>query len=77
MSISDYRRPADYQIDHVYQCDHCSAEAVLSSFYAGPTNCACGGRMMQVGECYPADSAEWHEERDNVNDDFENRSGRW
>ncbi len=72
MSRSDYRRPADYQIKNHFRCQSCGSETSVESFYAGPTTCSCGGRMESAGESYPANSDDWHEERDDVNDDFRN-----
>lgn len=74
MSRSDYRRPADYQINHHYKCRSCSREIEIQSFYAPPKVCrACGQGLEFVGESYPANSDDWDEERDNVNDEFRNR----
>lgn len=70
--MNDYRRPADYQIKKHYCCSTCGSEVEVESFYAAPTSCMCGGRMEAAGESYPANSSDWHEERDDVNDDFRN-----
>lgn len=72
MARSDYRRPADYQVTHHYQCTACGTETAAESFYEGPAACYCGGRMEFAGESYPANADDWQEERDNVNDDFRN-----
>lgn len=62
MAKSDYYRPADYQITHIYRCDTCHREAEQESFYGmGP--CSCGGTFQQIGESYPASSDDWDEER--------------
>jgi hypothetical protein len=76
MSRSDYRRPADYQIRHHYKCRECGLETEIESYCAGPTRCNCGGLMEFSGESYPANSEDWHEERDNVNDQFRNTHRR-
>lgn len=76
MSISDYRRPADYQIRNQYSCRSCGSEVEVESFYAAPISCHCGGSYDFAGESYPANADDWDEERDNVNDDFYNRNRR-
>ena len=63
MSISDYYRPADYQINNIYRCDTCGNEIEQPSCY-DVGNCSCGGSLIQCGESYPADSSEWDEQRD-------------
>lgn len=75
--MNDYRRPADYQINEIYRCSDCGGEIEVSSVYAAPLSCGCGGRYQLSGESYPADSQDWHEERDNVNDDFRNPYRRY
>ena len=75
MSISDYRRPATYQITHHYQCDVCSREIEVPSDQS-VHRCYCGGHMELSGESYPASAEDWDEERDNVNDSFRNRNSR-
>ncbi len=77
MAKSDYRRPADYQINNVFKCSSCGHESEHSSVNVAPQGCSCGGLLQQIGENYPADSDDWHEERDNVNDDFRNNRNRW
>lgn len=63
MSRSDYRRPADYQVNIIYRCDTCRREIGLISVYGvGP--CSCGGTFQECGESYPANSNDWDEERD-------------
>lgn len=75
--MNDYRRPADYQVRNVYRCETCKKEVEVESCYAGPTNCICGGFYEHAGETYPANSEDWHEERDNVNDDWRNSNNRY
>jgi len=74
MSMSDYRRPADYQITKHYRCGGCGREIEVESCYS-PALC-CGMEPQSTGESYPANSDDWHEERDNVNDEFRNRRRR-
>lgn len=76
MSKSDYRRPADYQIENHFRCTSCRAETSVSSVYGAPTMCHCGGNYEYVGESYPANADDWDEYRDNVNDEFR-RDRRW
>jgi hypothetical protein len=71
---NDYRRPSDYQIDIIYVCGNCRRETTHPSIYAAPE--CCGTPMNQLGESYPANSADWDEERDTVDGDWRNR-GRW
>lgn len=60
--MSDRYRPADYQVNKIYQCDRCGGEIEQVSIYGvGP--CDCGGRLIECGESYPADSQDWDEER--------------
>lgn len=75
--MNDYRRPADYQINHHYRCDGCGDEIEISSVYSAPSFCRCGNAYRFVGESYPASSQEWHEERDDVNDAFHNPYDRF
>ena len=76
--MSDYRRPADYQIKDVYECQRCKAEFELESFYdVSSQRCHCGGSLQKVGESYPASSDDWHEERDGVNDEWRNSYQRY
>ena len=77
MSRSDYRRPADYQVTHHYKCRACGHEEEVASIYAGPASCRCGGQMSFDGESYPANADDWHEERDDVNDEFRNTYRRY
>jgi len=70
--MNDYRRPSDYQIKHHYACVSCGEEVEQEGCYGPPMLCHCGGRYQFSGESYPADSRDWHDERDNVNDDFHN-----
>jgi len=63
MSTSDYRRPADYQINDIYECATCGAESEQVSIY-GAGHCMCGGSLVKVGESYPASSDDWDECRD-------------
>lgn len=73
MAKSDYRRPADYQITNHFKCSSCGRETEQNSVYAAPEACpSCGGPLQHAGESYPASADDWHEERDNVNDDFRN-----
>ena len=64
MGISDYRRPADYQVHHHYRCTRCGHEVEVESVYGGPEGCRCGGHMQFSGESYPASAEDWDEERD-------------
>lgn len=75
--MNDYRRPSQDQIENHYRCSSCGSETSASSYYAGPAICYCGGALQFVGESYPADSRDWNEERDNVNDDFRDSRRRW
>lgn len=62
--MSDHHRPADYQVDEVYQCRRCGDEQVVPSCYAARMPCPrCGGFVDKAGESYPADSSEWDEVR--------------
>ena len=61
--MSDYYRPADYQIIIHYQCNNCGAETEMESCY-GVGNCSCGGQFVECGESYPADYNDWDEQRD-------------
>ncbi len=72
MSKSDYRRPADYQINDVYQCDRCRREVEQVSVY-GVGQCSCGGNLQKVGESYPASAEDWDEERDATNSECHRR----
>ena len=69
--MTDYRRPADYQINNHYHCAQCGLKTVTASIEAAPERCYCGGYLEYDGESYPADSADWDEYRDDVNDDFQ------
>ena len=72
MSRDDYR-PSQAQVHDHYRCDSCGKEIEIESFYTvGP--CSCGGFFQKVGESYPANSAEWDEQRD---PDGEWRPRRW
>lgn len=73
--MNDYRRPSQDQVFTVYQCQSCQSEEKVESWNAHHPSC-CGIRMSNVGEEYPADSGEWNEERENVNDEFRDRRGR-
>mgnify|MGYP001555793260 CR=1 FL=1 len=68
MSISDYYRPAEYQIRTVYRCDTCRSEGEYMTDQL-VERCHCGGRMQAIGESYPASHHDWDEERD--------RDGHW
>ena len=73
--MSDYRRPADYQVKDIYECQSCRREYELESFYDHSSQrCQCGGTLVKSGETYPANSEDWHEERDSVHDDWRNPS---
>jgi hypothetical protein len=72
MAKADYYRPADYQVNHIYQCNTCRREHEQSSIY-GVGKCPCGGTFQQVGESYPASVDEWDEERDDTNSDWHRR----
>lgn len=72
--MSDYRRPADYQVDNIYVCGHCRHETTHPSIYA-PPDC-CGVPMNRLGESYPGNSNDWDEVRDTPDGDWRNR-GRW
>lgn len=74
MSMSDYRRPAPYQITKHYQCQVCHRELTAESGFS-PGKC-CNRYPIRTGESYPGDSREWDEVRDNVNDRFQNRNRR-
>ena len=72
MSRSDYRRPADYQINNIYQCAVCGAEIEQVSVYSA-SRCMCGGELRMIGESYPASSDDWDEERNPNSGDWERR----
>lgn len=74
--MNDYRRPADYQIENHYRCSLCGGETSVPSVYDGPATCRCGGSMQFAGESYPADSSEWDEYRDDVNDEWRHQPRR-
>lgn len=61
-------RPADYQVNEIYECERCKHQTESNSFYT-IDQCHCGGRLMLLGESYPADPNEWDEEQD--------RNGEW
>lgn len=68
--MNNYRRPADYQINHIYKCGTCGTTREVESCYeVGP--CVCGNAMDLIGETYPADSADWVESGDS--DDWRSR----
>ncbi len=73
MSRDDYR-PADYQVEDIYNCYSCGKEWVSPSCYGIDEQCSCGGRFIKTGESYPADPSEWDEQRD---PDGEWRKRRW
>lgn len=65
MAMSDYYRPADYQIRQIAKCSTCGREdAYLNDQQVDGTRCVCGGSLRVVGESYPANSDEWDEQRD-------------
>ena len=71
--MNDYRRPAEYQITKHYVCAKCGDEQTVEGGFSAHMPCyRCGGFVVYSGESHPADSADWHEERDNVNDQFRN-----
>ncbi len=61
--MSDYYRPAQYQITNIYECQLCGREYQIESTF-GAGACECGGSLAFCGESYPADSSEWDEQRD-------------
>lgn len=63
MSISDYYRPSEEQINTIYKCDKCGREHEECSSY-DVAKCVCGGNYNQVGKSYPANSDDWEEQRD-------------
>lgn len=74
--MTDYRRPAAYQIRTVATCDMCSRQAEFDSYQTvDGESCHCGGRLRVTGESYPASSEDWDEERESVNGDWHQR--RW
>lgn len=70
-----YRRPADYQVREHYRCSGCGREIEVESCYA-PGLC-CGMEPYKTGESYPADSSEWHEERDTQDGEWRNPYSRY
>ena len=61
-TMTDRYRPAEWQIDVIYECRSCGARTEMQSCYH-PGSCACGGVFVEAGESYPGDVAEWDEER--------------
>lgn len=69
MSRSDYLRPAQWQIRHIYRCMSCRQEQeFLSDQTVEGGRCPCGGTLTFAGETYPGNSDEWDEERGNDGD---------
>lgn len=71
--MKDHLRPADYQINNVFRCTTCHRETEISSIY-DVGRCGCGGDMELIGETYPANSAEWDEERNDYYSPWHRRS---
>jgi ribosomal protein L37AE/L43A len=74
--MSDYRRPADYQINDHYECSSCGQKAEQVSIY-GVGQCSCGGSFVKTGESYPASSDDWDEQRDTCDGQFYNVRPRY
>ena len=68
MAISDYYRPADYQIRAIWRCESCGREDEYMNDQL-VEKCWCGGHMKHAGESYPSSHHDWDEERD--------RNGNW
>ena len=62
--MNDYYRPSAEQVDTIYRCDSCGKEVRVVSIYSAPKMCDCGGNLQEAGVSYPADPADWDEERD-------------
>lgn len=72
--MSDYRRPAWYQIRPVGRCDTCGREHEFSPQESvDGRSCYCGGRLESIGESYPSSSEDWDEERDRVDGEWRRR----
>lgn len=73
--MTDYRRPAAYQIRQTAQCNTCHRTAEFDSYQrVDGESCSCGGRWLVTGESYPASSEDWDEERDRVDGEWRQRS---
>ena len=73
MNRSDYRRPADYQVNILYRCATCRREVEQVSVY-GVGRCHCGGELEQIGESYPASADDWDEERNTQDGEWHRRN---
>ena len=60
--MNDRYRPAEYQINDIWECSRCRQRIEMASAYSAGA-CGCGGEFVHVGESYPADVSEWDEER--------------
>lgn len=76
MALSDYYRPAEYQIRQVAKCDTCGREDEYDSYQqVDGVRCHCGAGVLKViGEIYPASASDWDEEK---GDDGEWHRRRW
>lgn len=64
MSRSDYYRPSERQVRHIYRCTTCRREdEFMSDQTVEGGRCPCGGALTFAGESYPASSDDWDEER--------------
>jgi hypothetical protein len=62
--MSDYRRPADYQVIRHYKCQRCGHEQNVESCYDAIMPCpSCKGYVKLISESYPGNSDEWDEKR--------------
>jgi len=72
--MTDYRRPAPYQIRQVARCGTCGQER---EYHHDQTvngeRCPCGGRLSVIGESYPSSREDWDEERDRVDGEWRPR----
>jgi DNA-directed RNA polymerase subunit RPC12/RpoP len=73
MSKSDYRRPADYQVERDYRCRRCGHEQRPLAGDSAMMPCPqCGGYVEMIGESYPSNADDWDESRDDINGDWHN-----
>lgn len=64
MGLSDYRRPASYQISKHYKCRKCGHEQISDKYSSAIMPCPlCKGFVEFQSESYPANTDEWDEKR--------------
>ncbi len=77
--MSDYARPARYQIIKHYRCKKCGDEQNVESCYSAAMPCPrCKGFVEKISESYPASKDDWDEHRiGDINSPFMNvRTGK-